>query len=41
MVDVTEKAVTSRVAHADGTISMSKTTFDMLLEGKHKKGEQF
>lgn len=41
MVDVTEKAVTSRVAHADGTISMSKTTFEMLLEGKHKKGDVF
>lgn len=41
MVDVTEKAVTSRVAHADGVIFMSKTTFDMLLEGKHKKGDVF
>lgn len=41
MVDVTEKAVTSRIAYANGTISMSQTTFDMLLEGKHKKGDVF
>lgn len=41
MVDVTEKAVTSRTAVAEGFISMTQSTFDMLLAGEHKKGDVF
>ncbi len=41
MVDVTEKAVTSRTAFADGLIYMNQQTFDMLMSGTHKKGDVF
>ncbi len=39
MVDVSEKAVTSRTAAAKGSIFMSRTAFDMTYEGRHKKGD--
>lgn len=41
MVDVTEKAVTSRTAYADGIIYMQQQTFEMLMSGTHKKGDVF
>lgn len=41
MVDIAEKAVTSREAMATGLISMTQTTFDMLQSGSHKKGDVF
>lgn len=41
MVDVAEKAVTSREATATGLITMTQTTFDMLQSGTHKKGDVF
>ncbi|WP_166415820.1 cyclic pyranopterin monophosphate synthase MoaC [Cochlodiniinecator piscidefendens] len=39
MVDVSEKAVTSRVATARGHIKMQRETFDMITEGRAKKGD--
>jgi cyclic pyranopterin phosphate synthase len=39
MVDVTDKAVTQRVAQATGKISMSPTTFEMITTGEHAKGD--
>ncbi|MCY7296410.1 cyclic pyranopterin monophosphate synthase MoaC [Alteromonas sp. a30] len=41
MVDVTDKAVTSRKAYAEGFIKMNQQTFDMLINGTHKKGDVF
>ena len=41
MVDVTEKAVTSRTATAEGYISMSPQTLAMIAGGEHKKGDVF
>lgn len=41
MVDVTEKAVTSRSARAEGFISMSDKTFNMIAGGEHAKGDVF
>lgn len=41
MVDVTDKAVTQRQASAEGYISMTPETFEMITEGKHKKGDVF
>ncbi len=41
MVDVTEKAVTSRSATAEGFIKMSATTLAMITSGEHKKGDVF
>lgn len=41
MVDVTEKAMTSRTATAQGLISMNRTTFELITTGKHKKGDVF
>ncbi len=41
MVDVTEKAMTSRTATAQGFIKMNKETFDLITTGKHKKGDVF
>jgi cyclic pyranopterin monophosphate synthase len=41
MVDVTEKAMTSRTATAQGFISMNRETFDLITTGKHKKGDVF
>lgn len=41
MVDVTEKALTSRTATAQGFIKMNRTTFELITTGKHKKGDVF
>ena len=37
MVDVTEKAMTSRTATAQGIIKMNRATFELITTGKHKK----
>ena len=39
MVDVSEKAVTSRVATAEGHIRMAPETFEIISEGRSKKGD--
>ncbi|UOA31977.1 Cyclic pyranopterin monophosphate synthase [Sulfitobacter sp. DSM 110093] len=39
MVDVSDKAVTSRVAKAESYIKMSAETFDIITEGRAKKGD--
>ena len=39
MVDVSDKAVTSRVAVAQGHIVMARATFDLIAEGRAKKGD--
>lgn len=39
MVDVSDKAVTSRVATARGQIKMQRETFDIIREGRAKKGD--
>ena len=39
MVDVSDKAVTSRVAIATGHISMAQQTFEIISEGRAKKGD--
>ena len=39
MVDVSEKAVTSRIAVATGHIKMASETFDIIKEGRAKKGD--
>ena len=39
MVDVSEKAHTERSATATGTIFMQPETLNMIVEGKHKKGD--
>ena len=39
MVDVSDKAVTSRVAVAAGWIRMARETFDIIGEGRAKKGD--
>jgi cyclic pyranopterin phosphate synthase len=39
MVDVSEKAVTSRVAVAEGYIRMSAKTLDIITKGTAKKGD--
>ena len=39
MVDVSDKAVTSRVATAEGYIKMAIETFDIITEGRAKKGD--
>jgi len=41
MVDVTEKAMTSRTATAQGFIRMNRETFELITTGKHKKGDVF
>ncbi len=41
MVDVSDKAVTSRVATARGHIKMQRETFDIISEGRAKKGDVF
>ncbi len=41
MVDVTEKAMTSRTATAQGYIKMNRATFELITTGKHKKGDVF
>lgn len=39
MVDVSEKAVTSRVATAEGWVKMAQATYDIISEGRAKKGD--
>ena len=39
MVDVSSKANTDRVAIAKGTVRMKRETFNMMTEGKAKKGD--
>jgi len=39
MVDVSEKAVTARVAVAEGWIRMARETYDIIGEGRAKKGD--
>ncbi|ATF18266.1 cyclic pyranopterin monophosphate synthase MoaC [Phaeobacter gallaeciensis] len=39
MVDVSDKAVTSRIATAEGHIIMARETFDIISEGRAKKGD--
>ena len=39
MVDVSEKAVTARIATAEGHIVMAAETFDIIAQGKAKKGD--
>jgi len=39
MVDVSDKPVTSRVAVATGHISMARETFDIIKQGRAKKGD--
>jgi cyclic pyranopterin phosphate synthase len=39
MVDVSEKAVTSRTAVAEGFVAMAPETLDMILEGSAPKGD--
>lgn len=39
MVDVSDKAVTSRVAVAQGHIKMARETFDLIAEGRAEKGD--
>ncbi len=39
MVDVSDKAVTDRVAVAAGHIKMARETYDIISEGRAKKGD--
>ncbi|MEL7253568.1 MAG: cyclic pyranopterin monophosphate synthase MoaC [Pseudomonadota bacterium] len=39
MVDVSDKPVTDRVAEAAGYLKMATDTFDMITEGRAKKGD--
>lgn len=39
MVDIAAKAVTHRIAIAEGTIAMNRETLTMVQEGLHKKGD--
>ena len=39
MVDVSDKEVTDRVAVASGYIKMAPETFDLISEGRAKKGD--
>jgi len=39
MVDVSDKAVTARIATAEGYIKMARETFDIITEGRAKKGD--
>lgn len=39
MVDVSDKAVTAREAKAEGYIKMASETFDIISEGRAKKGD--
>jgi len=41
MVDVTEKALTSRTATAQGKISLSSATLTLITQGNNKKGDVF
>ncbi len=39
MVDVSDKAVTDRVAVAEGHVKMARETYDIIAEGRAKKGD--
>ena len=39
MVDVSDKAVTDRVAVAEAHVKMARETFDIIIEGRAKKGD--
>jgi len=39
MVDVSDKEVTSRVAVAEGHVKMAPETYDIIAEGRAKKGD--
>jgi len=39
MVDVSNKDVTDRIATAEGWIKMARATFDIISEGRAKKGD--
>ena len=39
MVDVSDKAVTSRIAVAENHIKMQRETYDIIIEGRAKKGD--
>ena len=39
MVDVSDKAVTSRIATAEGWVKMARETFDIIAEGRASKGD--
>lgn len=39
MVDVSDKAVTARIATAENYIKMQRETFDIIAEGRAKKGD--
>ena len=39
MVDVGHKAITERLARAEGLIEMEPATLDMILAGAHRKGD--
>lgn len=39
MVDVSDKAATDRIATAEGWVKMAKATFDIIAEGRAKKGD--
>ena len=39
MVDVSDKAVTDRIAVAEGHVKMARETFDIISEGRAKKGD--
>ncbi|WP_300434342.1 cyclic pyranopterin monophosphate synthase MoaC [uncultured Mameliella sp.] len=39
MVDVSDKPVTARIATAEGHVKMAPETFEMITEGRAKKGD--
>ncbi|MBR9842125.1 MAG: cyclic pyranopterin monophosphate synthase MoaC [Rhodobacteraceae bacterium] len=39
MVDVSDKDVTSRIATAEGWVKMARETYDIIAEGRAKKGD--
>lgn len=39
MVDVSDKAVTDRIATAEGWVKMAQATYDIIAEGRAKKGD--
>ncbi len=41
MVDVSDKAVTTRTATASGYVSMQPETLQLIVDGGHKKGDVF
>ncbi len=39
MVDVSDKASTDRIAIAEGIITMQTETLELIMQGRHKKGD--